>query len=465
MTRIRAPRLIRLCAAFAAAALLASCGSGGSADTPSGSPPPDVPLSIAIPGEAVVKVQANASAIALLEERAAPIAQPVPVRRFLRLGPDGSELGSYSAPAGWSLIDCALHASGEASLVIATDRDVKIVRVDARARSIAETQVFDNLAATDPFYDTGGTHDDTSLLTYYTRDAVRIAAVGEEVALALRTGRNAVVAYRFGYAPASAYVALWRSLVEPGVSLFPIGLTAGTFDVFGALQNHWHVLLDADASGAMAVAVLSNPGVAPVFPAHADHFHEPIAAATGVLVTRIGPDGRRLGTTVVDTSRPAELHGLRLQADEVDVVGRVFSERRADGTGWNAYLARIDRAGGELRAYRVLDVDRADVLFDIAPLPQGRFLAAGAAGYTQNPDGASIPEAMDALVAILESDGTLRQRIALAAGPRQTQVRSIAAHGAGWIAGGLTNAPGTHTGDADPSAISADGFVREVAIP
>jgi hypothetical protein len=458
-------RFARLCAAFAAVAALVSCGSGGSGGSPPQPPSPDVPLDLATPGEAVVKLQANAGAILLLEERVAPIAQPIPVRRLVQLGSDGSEAGTYSPPAGWSLIDCALHPSGEASAVIATNRDVKLVRVDRHAQPIAETRVFDNLASTDPFYDTGGIHDDTSLLTYFTRDAVRVAAVGEEIALALRTGRNAVVAYRFGYSTASAYVALWRSLVEPGVSLFPIGLTGGTFDVFGALQNHWHVLLDADATGALAVAVFSNPGVAPVIPAHADHFHEPIAATTGILVTRIGPDGRRLGTTVVDTARPAEVHGLRLQADEIEVVGRVFSERRADGTGWNAYVARVDRASGALRGYDVLDVDRGDILFDIVPLAPGRFLVAGAAGYTQNPDGASIPEAMDGLLAIVESDGTVRQRIAFPAGARQTQVRSIAARGAGWLAGGMTNAPGTHSGDADPSVIRADGFARELALP
>jgi hypothetical protein len=329
---------------------------------------------------------------------------------------------------------------------------------------VAQVPLADPDAPEDPYFDGGGMHDDGSLVPVFTRDAARAAAIGEDLAVALRTGRNAVVAYRFSRS-AAGYARAWRTLVEPGLSLFPESITSGTYDVFHALENHWHVLLDADADGSVAIAVASKPGLAPVFAAHAAYFGEPVGASIGALVTRLAPDGRRLGSTVVDTVRPSELQGLRFAAGDVIAMGRVFTERRADGGGWDGFLARIDRASGALAAYRVVDVDRGEALFDAAPLSQSRLLVAGAAGYTQNPDGASIPDAMAPLLAILEADGTLLQRIALAPGARQQQARAIVALGSRRLVAGMTNGPGTHSGDGDRAAIVADGFLREVEIP
>ena len=103
-------------------------------------------------------------------------------------------------------------------------------------------------------------------------------------------------------------------------------------------------------------------------------------------------------------------------------------------------------------------------MFDTAPLPQGRFLVAGSAGYTQNPNGASISEVAEPLLAILEEDGKIKQRITMATGPRQNQLRSLAAYGNNWLVGGLVNGPGTHSADSNPALVTADGFVREIVI-
>jgi hypothetical protein len=167
---------------------------------------------------------------------------------------------------------------------------------------------------------------------------------------------------------------------------------------------------------------------------------------------------------MIDTVQESELYGLRLNGDDIGLVGRVFSERRSDGTGWNAYAAHVDRTSGTLLSYRPIDIDRGEILFDIAPLAQGRFLAAGAAGYSQNPAGAIISEQMTPLLAILDADGTVRQRIDVTAGPRQNQLRALAAHNGNWLLGGMVNGPGTHSGDGDPALIVADGFVRETTI-
>lgn len=439
------------------AVLVASCGGGGS-------PPTVAPLDLAIAGMAVVKMRSGPDGLALLEETLTSLSETGPQRRLTLLDNDGAVRARYSAPQGYSLIDFAQHPSGDVSVALATATTVTLVRLDRFAAVSSEAPLLDAQAPSDPFYDQGGVHDDGSMLPVFTRDAVRLAAVGESLVVALRTGRNAVVAYRFEYAPPAGYARTWRTLVEPGLSMFGLGVTSGSFDAFGQLENHFHVHLDADAQGRVAVAVVGKPGLAPLFAAHADFFNEPTAITLGVLVSRLAPDGQRLGTTMIDTTQSSELHGLRLSGDDIAFVGRVFSQQRDDGTGWNAYAAHVERTSGALLSYSVLDIDRGEVLFDIAPVDQGGFLVAGTAGYTQNPTGASISEQSAPLLAVLEADGTLRHRIDVAAGARQNQVRSIVAQGDHWVVGGLVNGPGTHSGDADPMLITADGFVREIPI-
>jgi hypothetical protein len=421
-------------------------------------------LDVAVPGMAVVKLRVGTGGAALLEEKLTPLLQPGPMRRLTLLDGGGAVRGRYSPPAGSSLIDFGLHPSGEVSVALATARTVSLVRLDAAAVPSEAFPLLDAQAPLDPYYDDGGVHDDGSMVTAFTRDAARLAPVGEGLVVALRTGRNAVVAYRFDFARPAGYARVWRTLVEPGLTMLGIGITSGTFDTFGQLESAFHVHLDADPAGNVAVGVGGNPAVSRLFAVHADYFAEPIGLAVGMLVTRLAPDGRRLGTTPIDTVQLGELHGLRLADTDIALVGRVFTQQRADGAGWDAFAAHVDRTSGALRSYRVVDVDRGDLLFDIVPFAQGRFLAAGTAGYTQNPTGASVSEESTPLLAILEADGTLRQRITISAGARQNQVRSIAAHGASWLIGGLVNGPGTHSGDGDPALITANGFARDIAI-
>lgn len=445
--------------------LLASCGGGGGGSSPAQPMQPPAPIEIAVAGFAVVKVQAAPVGLAAMQQRLTALTEPGPDRSLVIYDSHGAATGRYAAPAGFSLIDFAQHASGEISVALATARDVRLARIDRTGVEIDELALSDPQAATDPFFDDGGIHDDSSLLPVYTRDAVRVAAVGEDLVVALRTGRNATVAYRFNHARPAGFTRAWRTLAEPGFSVFAIGITSGTFDTFGGLENHWQVRLDADASGNAAVGGVSRDQSASLFAAHSRYFGEQVAAVNGVLVTRIGPDGTRLGATVVDTGRVAELHGVRVQGDDIAVVGRVFSAQRADGGGWDAYFARVSRVSGTLAAYRPVDVDLGEILFDAAALPQGRWLVAGAAGYTQNPDGASVSEQSSPLLAVLEADATVRSRVTFAAGARQNQLRSLAPLGADWIVGGMVNGPGTHSGDGNRALITADGFVRETALP
>jgi hypothetical protein len=420
-----------------------------------------LPLSLDVAGRSVIKIRAHATGLVTLEETLTPLTVFGPLRMLEVLDGAGSVTGRYQPPDGWALIDFAVHPLGDISVAIATQREVRLLRLDGAARVKIDTQMVDPQAATDPFFDDGGLHDDTSLLPIFTRDAVRLAPIGDDLAVALRTGRNAVIAYRF-HAATNAYAAVWRTLVEPGLSIFTIGITSGSFDTFGQLANHWKVQLDSNAAGTLAVGVLSRTFSAPIFARHAQFFQEPISATEGALVTQLSSGGQRLATTVIDTARQSELHGLRMQDDGLVVVGRVFTEQRADGSGWDGWFARVELTGARLAAYHVVDVDRGDALFDAQPITQGRYLAAGASGYIENPTGASISENANPLLLVLAADGSFVRRIAASSGPRQNQLLSLASRGELWSVAGLVDGPGTHSGDADPGVIRANGLVRPI---
>ena len=135
---------------------------------------------------------------------------------------------------------------------------------------------------------------------------------------------------------------------------------------------------------------------------------------------------------------------------------------RPDGGGWDAFAASMT-SDGVAEFYRRVDVDHGDALFDVAMLPSGRYLALGTTGYVQNPSGASISEETQPLLVLLDTEGSAMQRISVADGPRQDQLRSIASLNGRWLIGGMRNGPGTHSGDGQPALITADGFLLEMA--
>ena len=446
-------------AAIAMALVLGSCGGGGSSSTGTTPLPPPSPITLDVSGSAVIKIRPRGNGLVVLEEKLSPLTAPGPIRALEILDELGHLVKRFDPPAGWLLIDFAVHPLGDVSLALANNREVRLVRIDGAGAVRADSMLLDEQARTDPFFDEGGIHDDGSMLPYYTRDAVRLAPMGEDLAVALRTGRLAVVAYRMRVAGA-AYSMTWRTLVEPGLSIFAVGITSGSFDTFDQLVNHFQVHLDADADGRLAVAVVSHVFNAPILRRHSEYFHESITATEGLLATRLDANGVRLGSTVVDTTRTSELHTVRLEGNALQLGGRVFTEQRPDGGGWDAFFARIDASTGGLATYRVIDVQAGDVIFDTAQASAGQFIAAGATGYTQNPTGASISEQSTPLLLVLGPDGSVAKRLQFPAGPRQNQLRSLALRGSAWSVGGMVDGPGTHSGDSNPSVIRANGLVR-----
>lgn len=448
--------------------LLPACGGGGGTVEPL--PPP--PADHTVQGRFVRRVQANATGWAALEEAPVPYAEVSPhvERRIRRAG------SSYAAPSGWSLIDMALHPSGELSVVLATQTELRLLRLDAQLRTLSEVPLRDPQSALDPYYDYGGVKgDDSALLPRATRDAVRLAALGEDLVVALRSGRHAVVAYRCAHT-AQGYVQRWRSLVEPGATVLPRFLAGGSHDTYGQLINHFQVLVAVNGQGEIAVAVPANHLNA-AFEAHYTHFPSltnpvegPTPALHGALVTRLTGQGRRIDTAAFIADGPAQTYALRALDDGAwGLVGRQRVATPPDSR-WSGFAAWL--AAGQVQRTARVHVALDDVLFDMAPLPGGHTLVAGATGYQQSPQGASISDQAAPLLAVLGPQGQLLRRLEgrlpAPTANLQNPVFSLTTQGVGpgarWLAGGMLNGPGTHTADGDPTRLRADGYVREIDV-
>ncbi|MCC2972018.1 hypothetical protein [Massilia sp. IC2-476] len=453
-------------------ALLSACGggggdAGGGAGGGKDNPPPPVQTSVEhrVTGEAVVKVRgAGAGWVALVDQLQPSFASFLRPARRLVIAEGAAASSAYAPPEGWSLLDFAVHPSREISVVIATDSEVRLLRLDRRGAVLAQHAFQDAAIADDPLFSDPAIPNHKALLPKATRDGVRLAPLGEHLAMALHTARNSILAYRYAYG-AGGFARNWRTLVEPGVFVSGRSVISGTYDPYGSLGEQWQVLLDADANGRIAVGVNLNP--TDYAEAHAEHFKEALPASfyAGALITELAPDGRRVGTSYIEPRTPFELKAVKWHGNAIAAVGRVLPVRRPDGYGWDGVLSLIP-AGSKGRAdYRTVDVDRGDVLLDVASLPDGRLLASGSTGYFQNPNGASISEDARPLLLVLEADGRVREQLPAGVGPRHNQLRSVAPWTGGWLAAGMENGPGTHSADADPALLRADGHVRSIRIP
>lgn len=446
-----------LFAALFIAVIATSCGGGDDGEEIVVRTALDAPVA----GSAMLKVRPNRQGWAGMAETLQRLTDYIAPDRRLLLSADGRNVtGQWLPPAGWSMIDFTVHPSGELTVVLTSDKAIRLVRLTGQGAMLGQTDFSDTAASSDPFIgDVFYIRDGSAMVPHATRDAVRIAAVGEQLAMALRTGRNAVVAYRLTHR-ASGYRTSWRTLVEPGVPIGSVFITEGTFDPFGGLENQWRLAMDVDAQGRMAIAVLINR--TSLVEGHAEHFGEFISpnVTGGAILTVVSETGVRSPATVIQATRRPEIHAVKWMGDKVAVGGRIFTQTRDDGTGWDGLVVVADPYLRTLRPMQALDVDRGDVVFDFAVTTGGQLLAVGATGYTQNPGGASISESSAPLAALLDGDGKFVRRLSLQTGPRHNQVRSVAPWNGRWIAAGMQNGPGTHSGDEDTALIRADGYLR-----
>jgi hypothetical protein len=382
----------------------------------------------------------------ILLERLTPLADVERPNRVLRrFGADGSSL-DYVPPTGATLADFAAHPHGEVSILLANDVGYALERWMAdgsRSGAIEITGV---------------------VPSYWSRDAGRIAPVADDVVLAVRTSDNSVRTSRF--APDGAtYRMIWDTLVEPPNDLLPIRLTSGSFDTFGQLGNRFHTYIDVGSDGSVWVGVLVDPGT-DLIERHDDAFGDDLHSITqvgfssDVLVTRLDCAGRRVFSRVVGTPWNDEIYGMRAVGGDLMIAGRTETTPEEAG-GWDGLLASVTD-GGTVFA-RTVNVDAADIFFDADVLTDGRIVAIGGTGYTDNPTGGSISETCAFLALVLTGD--VQTRLTVPSAPRHNHLRTLLAGAASvWVAG-MSDGPGTHSGDADPSVIYAEPFVAALRLP
>jgi len=117
--------------------------------------------------------------------------------------------------------------------------------------------------------------------------------------------------------------------------------------VFGQLENHLSIFVDIDTDATLAIGVvdatmpqLHVPG------ALLEYFSEPIAASTGSYSREWrAPTAAVWEALLIDTHDRAEHMGCCAVPLGFMLVGRVLSEVRSDGTGWNAFTAFVGSDG------------------------------------------------------------------------------------------------------------------------
>jgi len=242
----------------------------------------------------------------------------------------------------------------------------------------------------------------------------------------LRTGRNAIVAYRLDPDVSGAYQRAWRTLVEPGSSILQVSITSGSFDVFGQLQNHLRIFVDVDAAHPPRSRSCRQY---PICQLHVSCtlrvFRRTHCSVDRCLLTRVASsDGPPRGKHGNRHSQLAELHGRARYTWRLRLVGRVLSEVRSDGSGWDAFLALSPRwrspsvQCGRCRSRRrVVSMSQCCLAGDISRWAPPAICRTHLARV--------YPEAAQPLLAMLNSDGSLAQNLGYTGGARHNQLTTI----------------------------------------
>lgn len=445
---------------------LSACGGGSGSPTPSSPAPlPRSMLSVSYAGQSMVKIQGQGNSwVAMIEKPHGFMDQVVMDRQLQISDIAGTSPSAWRPPSGWTLVDFALHPSREISAVLSNGNSLMLVRLSSAGTPLAMQEFVDPNVALDPYYALpGDVRNRAAMSPLKTLDAANISAAGANVGVALRSGSNSVVAYRFDYANGK-FAQRWRQLVEPGIYLEGLRPTSGTYDPFGGVDNHWQVHMDMDARGRMAIAVLVS-GRSDITSAHADHFKDtlPLTLTNGVLLTVLDENGSRSPSLAIDNREKSELHAVKWSGDAVLVAGRLRTARTPAGDGWDGYVAQVDTSSRQV-TYRLIDIDRGEAVFDVLPLGKNKVLLAGTAAYTQNPGGESVSETSAPLLASVDMMSGALSRLPVAEGRRGNQLRSVIPYRNHWLVGGMDNVPGTHSADADASLLTSDAYVRELDI-
>lgn len=439
-------------------------GTGGGAGEAGAAGGQAAPLELSFDGAFVRKLQQSGSGwLALLEHPQTTLDYSAPLRELRWLSAAGDTAHVHGSTSERAVLDFAQHPSGAITVLGSTDERYWLARFDAQGTLLGEAAIVDPLIDADPPTLPEGVV--TPPIEPNSRDGARLAANGEDVVVGTRTGRHSVVAYRFHF-DGVAFQQIFRTLVVPGHSLYPVGLIGGSYDTFGQLDAQYVPQVAVAENGVSFVATVHpyGPGDAHL-DAHEKVFGERLqgdAEATDLYVTRLAPDGERLGTSVVGTPSLDDLYGMRAVGDTAYLAGRT-EHWNEQGTGFDALVGTVAASDGAVLV-RELDVSLSDLAFDAYPLPDGSLLIAGASGWGQNPHGASVTEASHAFLARVEPGGGA-EALALPSSSRHDEARALVVLPAEeLVVAGMLDGPGTHSADGDPELVRASGFIRQLSI-
>ncbi len=414
-----------------------------------------------VPGWSVRKRIGSSAGDVLLEEVLFGLAsEPGASRLRIPAGASTPER-SWVAPSGSYISDFCRHPSGALSAVtIAQDRTVSMVRLEADLTFLSEATIHDSAIAQDPHVTDAGALD--LLANGLAPDAARIADVGEDVVVAVFSSWYSVIAYR------ASFVDVWstpqRTLIEPPVGLTPFLPIGGSYDTFGAIVAWFRPLLATDETGNAYVAVWAGQGRVRL---HDQAFHDglpfpstdsgiPLQADSDILLTKMDTSGARAWSRVVGSVNEDEPYAIAARGGQVAVVGRSRRAPGEDNTFWDAFVS-VSSQTGDLVGSRTIAFDASSILLSVDALPDGGWVLGGSDGWSQNPSGLSVLTYGAKLLFELPSFDETPVRVALPAGPRHNEIRTVSGdRGSIWF-GGHEDGPVMHTGDSDPSLIRATG--------
>lgn len=460
--------------------LLAACGGeDGRPDDPGPGEQPAAltPFTRALPGDTTRGVLPLPRGVLLFREPIGGGLVETDVRRALTwVDAAGAPVAEVRAGETELFLDVATHPSGEATLFLRAGDTCALRRYGADGALLGTQVVADTDLPTDPLF-TGWDPDASwapgACQPLSIRETARVAADGEAVYLVNRGGSHGVVLFRFAW-EGGAFTRTLRQPVFPRHGAPRPTIIMASHRVLRA--THWSFvprLVVDDAGQARVVLTLGSGAAHEVFNATYPQAPVPDDARVAVLtVTRTGElrgvrhvergDARAQAASILD------VEGVRWLRGGLVLVGRTASAPApADGLGWDGFLLHLVDGEAAPRARLVVDVDRGDVLSDVAAHGEAGWLVAGRSGYWQNPGGASISEEARAELLVLDGAGAVVRRLELPQGPRHNAALSVVPSGSGagvYDVGGLSNGAGSHSADSDPALLQADGWVVRLAV-
>lgn len=396
--------------------------------------------------EGIIKAEIGNNAYYLLTEALSSLETSPGHRTLKKTTLDGMEIMTLGANSDHALIDFCI--SDQAIFILYSNREnIQIKKYDLQG-TLQRTKVI---------------WENTNNSPIATDDRGKIVVHNNSVLVAIRPEDYSTWLYSMS---TNALEINWSSLVEPKHDIFPHGMTGGSYDTFEQLAHPYMVFLDIDEGGNAYVAVPALEG-STVY-VHNQHFGETLSHIgntsvssgfeTDALVTKVSKTGDRIYTVVAGSVDPDECYGIKANNTSFYLYGRTGKPTNTVGYEWDAYVARYNSATGSLVFANSYDIDKSEIIYDIALTSAGDLIVTGSQGWTQNPLGYSVSGTARKLVATIGPSGNFKEEFELESGLRHNQVRSIIyRNNRIWI-GGWENGPGTHTGDSNPNLVFADAF-------